>query len=85
MNRSPIPEANPEANVHQLAARNAELEAQVSDLKAKSEDLEAQVRDMKAKLTEFEEMTALLRIKNKAGDAQMDAMVAEMMNLKISE
>jgi len=71
MNRSPIPEANPEANVHQLAARNAELEAQVADLKAK--------------LAEFEEMTTLLRIKNKAGDAQMDTMVAEMMNLKISE
>ena len=40
MNRSPIPEANPEANVHQLAARNKELEERVAELEAKIRQLE---------------------------------------------
>lgn len=35
MNKSPIPEANPDANIHQLAARNAQLEALVAELEAK--------------------------------------------------
>jgi hypothetical protein len=72
VNRSPIPEANPEANVHQLAARNAELETKVVEL-------EAQVADLKSKLIAFDEMTALLRIKNKTVDAQMDVMLTQMM------
>jgi hypothetical protein len=35
MNKCPIPEANPDANIHQLAARNAHLEALVAELEAK--------------------------------------------------
>jgi hypothetical protein len=40
MNKTPIPEANPEANVHQLAARNKELEERVAELEAKIRQLE---------------------------------------------
>jgi hypothetical protein len=40
MNKTPIPEANPEANVHQLAARNRELEERVAELEAKIRQLE---------------------------------------------
>jgi hypothetical protein len=40
MNKTPIPEANPEANVHQLAARNKELEDRVAELEAKIRQLE---------------------------------------------
>jgi hypothetical protein len=43
VNRSPIPEANPEANVHQLAARNAELEQQVSKMQERIAHLEAEL------------------------------------------
>jgi hypothetical protein len=67
VNRSPIPEANPEANVHQLAARNAELEERVAELEAK--------------LIMFEEMNKLLN--EKLGTAQMDALTAEMKCLEL--
>lgn len=40
MNKTPIPEANPEANIHQLAARNKELEDRVAELEAKIRQLE---------------------------------------------
>jgi len=50
VNRSPIPEANPEANVHQLSARNAELEKELDDLKAKIIMLETMCDTLKEKL-----------------------------------
>lgn len=40
MNKNPIPDANPEANVHQLSASNAELASQIEVLKAKIAHLE---------------------------------------------
>jgi hypothetical protein len=64
MNHSPIPEANPEANVHQLASRNGELEEQVKSL-------EAQVADLEAKLIMFETMNEML--KEKVSASQVEA------------
>ena len=60
VNRSPIPEANPEANVHQLSARNVELEAQVADLQAKIIMLETMNEMLKEKACASEIESACL-------------------------
>jgi hypothetical protein len=64
VNRSPIPEANPEANVHQIAARNVELEEKVKTL-------EEQVADLEAKLIMLETMNEML--KDRASNSQVEA------------
>lgn len=57
MNRSPIPEAAPDANIHQLAARN--------------EQLEALVEELNSKLIMLETMNDMLN--QKLGDSQVEA------------
>ena len=57
MNRSPIPEASPDANIHQLAARN--------------EQLEALVEELNSKLIMLETMNDMLN--QKLGDSQVEA------------
>lgn len=76
MNRSPIPEANPEANVHQLAARNAELEAQLEELTAKFTMLETMNDKLKEKLGESQiEAACLWNVM--AEETEQDAMTME--------
>jgi len=60
MNRSPIPEASPDANIHQLAARNAQLEALVEELNAKLIMLETMNDMLKEKLGESQVEAACL-------------------------
>jgi hypothetical protein len=60
MNRSPIPQAAPDANIHQLAARNAQLEALVEELNSKLIMLETMNDMLKEKLGESQVEAACL-------------------------
>jgi len=77
MNRSPIPDANPEANVHQLAARNKELEALVADLELRVSLLETMNEQLSKNLGESQVEAACLWDSLAQGDEDKGPMTLE--------
>ena len=74
VNRNPIPEANPEANVHQLSARIVDLETQLEQLKAKLIMSETMCDVLKEKLGDVSLSSAL----NDIGPMTVDELTVEV-------
>jgi len=74
VNRNPIPEANPEANVHQLSARIVDLESQLEQLKAKLVMSETMCDVLKEKLGDVPVSSAL----NDNGPMTVDELTVEV-------
>uniref|UniRef100_A0A6C0B8Y7 Uncharacterized protein n=1 Tax=viral metagenome TaxID=1070528 RepID=A0A6C0B8Y7_9ZZZZ len=78
MNKNPIPEANPEANIHQLSARNAELEALVEELNAKLIMLETMNETLNEKLGQSQiEAACLWNVMSEENDVKKGEMTME--------